>query len=284
MVLRVLKINGDLCSPFRVYRGVRQGCALSGILYTLAIEPLLNKLRTDVCGLCIPNCVNVFKLSAYADDVIVIISEPNDANVMLKVLDDFKTLSSAKVNWKKSEAILVGKWPKRKPRVPDGLKWTRDGFKYLGVFLGNENVVKKNFEGTVEKVKGRLDKWRFLLPKISYKGRILIINNLVASALLHRLACIDPPVDVLMKIQSMLIDFFWDRMHWVPKSVLYLSKDEGGLGLIHLQSRTAAFRLQYVQRLLQCSSELSWMGAACAILRNIEGLGLDKTSGWTLKD
>lgn len=69
-------------------------------------------------------------------------------------------------------------------------------------------------------------------------------------------------------------------MHWVPKSVLYLSKDEGGLGLIHLQSRTAAFRLQYVQRLLQCSSELSWMGAACAILRNIEGLGLDKTLFW----
>lgn len=69
-------------------------------------------------------------------------------------------------------------------------------------------------------------------------------------------------------------------MHWVPKSVLYLSNDEGGLGLIHLQSRTAAFRLQYVQRLLQCSSELSWMGAACAILRNIEGLGLDKTLFW----
>ncbi len=33
----VLKMNGDLCSPFRVYRGVRQGCALSGILYSLAL-------------------------------------------------------------------------------------------------------------------------------------------------------------------------------------------------------------------------------------------------------
>ena len=62
---------------------------------------MLNKLRTDVCGLRMPNCVNVFKLSAYADDVIVLISEPNDVHVMLKVLDDFKTLSSAKVNWKK---------------------------------------------------------------------------------------------------------------------------------------------------------------------------------------
>ncbi len=39
----VLKMNGDLCSPFRVYRGVRQGCALSGMLYSLALEPLLKK-------------------------------------------------------------------------------------------------------------------------------------------------------------------------------------------------------------------------------------------------
>ncbi len=44
----ILKINGDLCSPFKVLRGVRQGCALSGMLYTLTIEPLLNKLRADV--------------------------------------------------------------------------------------------------------------------------------------------------------------------------------------------------------------------------------------------
>lgn len=133
----VLKINGDLCFPFKVYRGVRQGCALSGMLYSLAIEPFLNKLRTVLCGLHIPNCLNNFKLSAYADDVIVLINGTSDVKVLLKVLGDFKTLSSANVNWRKSEAILIGKWSGGEPKLPDGLRWTREGFKYLGVFLGN---------------------------------------------------------------------------------------------------------------------------------------------------
>ncbi len=46
-----LRVNGGLCAPFKVCRGVRQGCSLSGILYTLAIEPLLNKLRRVLEGI-----------------------------------------------------------------------------------------------------------------------------------------------------------------------------------------------------------------------------------------
>ncbi len=51
----ILKINGGLCAPFKVYRGVRQGCSLSGMLYSLAIEPLLHQIRTKLHGICLPN-------------------------------------------------------------------------------------------------------------------------------------------------------------------------------------------------------------------------------------
>ncbi|KAK0145466.1 Transposon TX1 uncharacterized protein [Merluccius polli] len=38
------------------------------------------------------------------------------------------------------------------------LTWKKDGFKYLGVFLGNENIVKKNWENVTEKFEGKLSK------------------------------------------------------------------------------------------------------------------------------
>ncbi len=76
---------------------------------------------------------------------------------------------------------------------------------------------------------------------MSYRGRTLVVNNLVASSLWHRMACVDPPVHLLAQIQAILVDFFWGNLYWVQQRVLYLPKDEGGQGLIHLQSRTADF-------------------------------------------
>ncbi len=275
--------------PFRyfsidIYRNIdifdntiRQGCSLSGMLYALAIEPMLQQLREHICGLNLPICKSSISLSAYADDVVVLINGQNDVQVLMKVLEDFRVLSSAKVNWNKSEALLIGNWPKGKPSLPDGLTWGTGGFKYLGVYLGDEMSIQKNWEGVVDKVKGRLDKWKWLIPKLSYIGRTLIVNNLVASCLWHRLACLDPPAQILTKIQGMLVDFFGDKLHWVSQSVLYLPKEEGGHGLIHLKSRIAAFRLQFLQRFLYKSSINGWRAVTCAILHRTEGLGLDKS-------
>ncbi|KAL7824332.1 hypothetical protein AOLI_G00329740 [Acnodon oligacanthus] len=67
----VLKINGGLSAPFRAERGIRQGCALSGMLYCLAIEPLLNRLHSKIEGFALPQHDVQHCISAYADDVMV---------------------------------------------------------------------------------------------------------------------------------------------------------------------------------------------------------------------
>ena len=49
-VYSVLKNNGGWNAPFKVCRGVRQESAMSGMLYSLAVEPLLHKLRRGSCN------------------------------------------------------------------------------------------------------------------------------------------------------------------------------------------------------------------------------------------
>lgn len=184
--------------------------------------------------------------------------------------------SSAKVNWGKSEALMVGSGLQGVV-LPAGLTWRKGGFKYLGVFLGNQTFLEKNWDSVLEKVEGRLRKWKWILPKLSFRGRVLIVNNLVASMLWHRLACVDPPVNLLARIQSVIVDFFWDRLHWVPQSVLFLPREEGGQGLIHLASRGAAFRLQFAQRLLSGPVDLVWRPVAQTVLAQCGGLGLQES-------
>ena len=44
----LVKICGSLTTPFSFEKGIRQGCPLSGLLYSIAIEPLLINLRKNL--------------------------------------------------------------------------------------------------------------------------------------------------------------------------------------------------------------------------------------------
>ncbi len=57
---------------------------MSGMLYSLAIEPLLQKLRDHLKGLVFPGCNTPLHLSAYADDVIVFVNGKDDVDKLGK--------------------------------------------------------------------------------------------------------------------------------------------------------------------------------------------------------
>ncbi|KAK3569123.1 hypothetical protein QTP86_024496 [Hemibagrus guttatus] len=135
---------------------------------------------------------------------------------------------------------------------------------------GNNEFLNKNWEDSVEQV------LEALVPKMSYRGRMLVINNLTVLSLWHKLACVDPPPNLLANIQAQLVDFFWDGLHWIPQSALHLPKEEEGQGLVQLSSRAAVFRLQFIQRLLTGTRDLVWRAAASGLLRTVKGLGLDR--------
>ena len=192
----LVKVGGALSCPVRVGMGIRQGCPISGQLYSLVIEPLLCRLRSRLTGLRLPGLPQrpPLVLSAYADDISVIIRNQGEVDNLTESLTLYQKASSAKVNRDKSEALLIGQWTDRQtPKLPGDLGWGRQGLRVLGVSLGTEEYERRNWEGVLEKVCARLTKWKWLLPQLSYRGRVLIANNLVTSALWHRLTVLTTP-------------------------------------------------------------------------------------------
>lgn len=84
-------------------------------------------------------------LSAYADDVIVLIRKLKDVDVLANLTILFNRLSVARVNGQKSKAHAVGSWINGLPVLPQNLSWRKaESLNYLGVFLGNDTMAKRN--------------------------------------------------------------------------------------------------------------------------------------------
>lgn len=113
------------------------------MLYALSLEPLLSRIRVSIDGLILPGFNSNIVLSAYADDLVVLIKTQDDVDILTNLTVKYKNLSAAKINWDKSEAIAVGNWPNGLPTLPQNLAWKREGLKYLGVFLGNKAMEKR---------------------------------------------------------------------------------------------------------------------------------------------
>ncbi len=83
---------------------------MSGQLYALAIEPLLRLLRIKLAGILVNEKpgAEAIKLSAYADDITVMVRNSYDIQGLKEALKIYEGASSAKLNWEKTEALWCG--------------------------------------------------------------------------------------------------------------------------------------------------------------------------------
>ncbi|CAM2097210.1 unnamed protein product [Caretta caretta] len=106
----LVRLNWTLTEPVSFRRGVRQGCPLLGQLYALAIEPFLCLLRRRLTGLVLREPELQLVLSAYADDMLLVVQDPGDLARVEACQAIYSAASSARVNWVKSSGLAVGDW------------------------------------------------------------------------------------------------------------------------------------------------------------------------------
>ena len=268
----LIKLNGSLTAPFAVSRSLRQGCALSGFLYSLCIEPLLACIRncTHIDGIKIEN-TDMVKLSAYADDITIFITSNSSFEYLGNIIKLYEQASGAKINFTKSQGLWCGEWISRNDN-PLNLCWRNDFLKVLGVHLGNIDCTQLNFSSIPEKIRTVLLNWKPVVKTLSYRGRSLIINQLCASKLWHVLNCCAPPHGLVDSIQKLFSDFFWQGKHYTKVNLLYLPKENGGQGLMSIKARIYDFRLQFLMKMLYRSESHPCFWLARSFISTIAGL------------
>ena len=120
-------VNDFLSDPIPLARGVRQGDALSPMLYVLCVEVLACKIRAsnDIEGFLLPGAGGLqFKVCQYADDTTVFVKSERSLHALFDIISDFERGSGAKLNRAKTEALWLGAWRER-PDQPLGLTWVK---------------------------------------------------------------------------------------------------------------------------------------------------------------
>ncbi len=169
----MILVSGSASDIFSLSRGTCQGCPLSPLLFALALEPFAEAVRTHqgISGVKLGH--TEYRISLYADDVSLFITNPeNSIPTPISVINQFGLISGYEINYNKSEALPLGDLGDWSPPVDFPFRWSTSG--YLGIRVSADIIYlyKLNFKATLASVKSDLNRW-FDLP-LSWTGRIRI--------------------------------------------------------------------------------------------------------------
>jgi hypothetical protein len=105
-----IKLNGEKLKAIPLKSVTSQGCTLSPYLFSIVLEILARAIRRQKETRGIQIGMKEVKISLFADDMIVYISDPkNSTRELLNLINSFSAVAGYKINSNKSVAFLYTK-------------------------------------------------------------------------------------------------------------------------------------------------------------------------------
>ena len=258
-------INGRIEKGFLIKRGVKQGDALSCIIFIICMEPLLRNIEANneiqpIISRTI--AVNLPKTYAYADDVNATIKDsPASLCALFNEYERLTRMSGLELNAQKTEIMRLGNEEERSYRV----QYLNKSFsvtsipkiKINGIIFHRERVMmeEQNVNEACKKMDHHFKTWS--RRSLTTLGKILITKTFGISQciFLMQSLCLSP--QSLKKVNTMLFKFIWNKHYLAAKAPERIKRDIvnqpikfGGLGMLDIVALDESLKLKALGRLL----------------------------------
>ncbi|CAI9613886.1 unnamed protein product [Staurois parvus] len=226
-------VNGWIGQPFGVGSGVRQGCPLSPLLYVFAVDPFVRRLDCGaLCGVPVGVAGEPpLRVIAYADDVSVFVSGAVEAQVVVSEIEQYSEASGSKINQDKSEVLWLGVEGEGFV-LPDAFPVPQQSVKVLGIEFGPADYGKSNWEARLTNAEVEVKCWKGW--RLSLRERVDLIKTYLIPIFLYVSTVCILPESLYTRIYSCFFQLLWgSRLNLVKRDVTYLSRRNGGLGMVN---------------------------------------------------
>ena len=254
--------NGVQTEYFEITRGIRQGDALSALLYIIQFEPLAEKLRTssliEGISLNLKNCENEsleVRGCQYVDDSNSMLKSKHHIANFLDIMDKYEKVSGSKINLHKTVGLVIHE---NMEEVVCDLRLTTGPEKVLGIPLGKQNNNGEQFwETLICKMKTKLDIWNS--RDLSLEGKTYLIQSLAVSQILYAVEMKHIDRKYINEINKVLWDFLWcNKKCTINRRICLLPRQMGGLGLADLDIIVKVKRVKWIIRVLKDKTGQTW--------------------------
>ena len=267
-------VNGHVSESFNVTRSVRQGCPLSPLLYILALEPVLVKIRNDkdIQGCPIPGKrTNPPKLTAFADDCKFAVKSDRSVSNIIKHFDNYKEFSGSKLNKGKTELMYLGRW-RRKETSINNIKVVKS-MTVFGIKFGNVTE-EERWRPLIDSIKKKLN--FYSLRRLSYFGRAKLINIMIFPKIWYLATIFPPNKNHLKEIEHWIFNYMWvGKGEKIKRNTMYLPINQGGTGLVNIECKYLSLFLRQIMKVFN-NDETPWVNFGHMYL----GLALRRHQGY----
>ena len=250
--------NGWTSKPFKINKGIRQGCPLSALLFLLVVEVLACDIRKDNNNglqISINGNIKTINISQLADDTTLFLKDEQAIKNCLEKVESFGNASGLKLNKHKTEGLWLGQHGNRNDKF-ENINWSKTCIKALGVYFAYDSneAEEKNWKDRLNSIKKILHTWN--QRDLSLQGRILVIKTLALLKLVYLITSISIPEKIIKEINKELFSFLWKyRRDKIARRVQINSLENGGLNMIDLKSYCVAMKAVWAYRLYNAKNE-----------------------------